>query len=122
MSPENGGIFSSTHNFRDDLLEIVDKFEYDDGSEEDGTDTFQREPYCVLVKVKKDEIPGKHVMLEGVILVNQWTFVITKEGILFFSSFFTAQKQSIEVFSKLFVLKLNLTGIRRPKDVVTTSF
>lgn len=36
--------------YREDMFEIVDKFVYDDGSEEEGTDTFAREPFCILLK------------------------------------------------------------------------
>lgn len=41
---------SLCYNRREDIFEISDSFHYDDGPEELGTDTFQREPFVVLVK------------------------------------------------------------------------
>ena len=43
--------------FRPDLFEIEDKYEYDDGSEELQEDTFEREPFIIMVKTIRS--PGK---------------------------------------------------------------
>ena len=43
--------------FRPDLFEIEDKYEYDDGSEELQEDTFEREPFIILVKALRS--PGE---------------------------------------------------------------
>lgn len=33
------------------MFKLLDNWTYDDGDEQEGTDTFAREPYCVKVKI-----------------------------------------------------------------------
>ncbi|XP_057303070.1 deoxyribonuclease-1-like [Hydractinia symbiolongicarpus] len=77
--------------YREDIFEISDSFHYDDGPEELGTDTFQREPFVVLVKgiktaVKQFAIIGAHLQPKFVEeelneLVNVYNTVVKKWGV-----------------------------------------